>query len=350
MIRLINIETLKLETFSGKNIPKYTILSHTWGPDSEELTFDDFQKGITDKPGVGSIKLKGCCDQVKKDNTKEEKEENKVQYVWIDTCCIDKSSSSELQEAINAMFDWYADASVCYAYLWDVPEDDKPPSDRESKFFTSRWFTRGWTLQELLSPKEVRFYNTEWKPIGDKITLNRTIEDITGISWLVLKGIDKIQNASVAQRMSWAARRETTRPEDLAYCLLGIFDIHMPMLYPEGGKDAFFRLQDLIMRKTGDDSILAWDHNESPDYPNRITSGEIFAVSPAYFANSGKIVARKPERIFSEINVLGGRLGINLPLHMTESGELFGLLNCGPKSTKEGAKGAFFETAPSTGI
>ncbi|KAK0763420.1 hypothetical protein N5P37_002797 [Trichoderma harzianum] len=338
MIRLINIETLKLETFSGKNIPKYTILSHTWGPDSEELTFDDFQKGITDKPGVGSIKLKGCCDQVKKDNTKEEKEENKVQYVWIDTCCIDKSSSSELQEAINAMFDWYADASVCYAYLWDVPEDDKPPSDRESKFFTSRWFTRGWTLQELLAPKEVRFYNTEWKPIGDKITLNRTIEDITGISWLVLKGIDKIQNASVAQRMSWAARRETTRPEDLAYCLLGIFDIHMPMLYPEGGKDAFFRLQDLIMRKTGDDSILAWDHNESPDYPNRITSGEIFAVSPAYFANSGKIVARKPERIFSEINVLGGRLGINLPLHMTESGELFGLLNCGPKSTKEGVQ------------
>ncbi|KAL6820059.1 hypothetical protein V8C40DRAFT_268540 [Trichoderma camerunense] len=336
MIRLINIETLKLETFSGKNIPKYTILSHTWGPDSEELTFDDLQKGITDKPGIGSIKLKGCCDQVKKDNAKEEKEENKVQYVWIDTCCIDKSSSSELQEAINAMFDWYADASVCYAYLWDVPEDDKPPSDRESKFFTSRWFTRGWTLQELLAPKEVRFYNKEWKPIGDKITLNRTIEDITGISWLVLKGIDKIQNASVAQRMSWAARRETTRPEDLAYCLLGIFDIHMPMLYPEGGKDAFFRLQDLIMRKTGDDSILAWDHNESPDYPNRITSGEIFAVSPVYFANSGKIVARKPERIFSEINVLGGRLGINLPLHITESGELFGLLNCGPKSTKEG--------------
>ncbi|KAL6835632.1 hypothetical protein J3E69DRAFT_319241 [Trichoderma sp. SZMC 28015] len=335
MIRLINIETLKLETFSGKNIPKYTILSHTWGPDSEELTFDDLQKGITDKSGIGSIKLKGCCDQVKRDNIKEEKEENKVQYVWIDTCCIDKSSSSELQEAINAMFDWYADASVCYAYLWDVPEDDKPPSDRESKFFTSRWFTRGWTLQELLAPKEVRFYNTEWKFIGDKITLNRTIEDITGISWLVLKGIDKIQNASVAQRMSWAARRETTRPEDLAYCLLGIFDIHMPMLYPEGGKDAFFRLQDLIMRKTGDDSILAWDHNESPDYPNQITSGEIFAVSPVYFANSGKIVTRKPERIFSEINVLGRRLGINLPLHITESGELFGLLNCGPKSTKE---------------
>ncbi|QYS92690.1 hypothetical protein H0G86_000095 [Trichoderma simmonsii] len=338
MIRLINIETLSLETFSGKKIPKYAILSHTWGPDSEELTFTDLQNGITDKPGIGSIKLKGCCDQVKRDNAKEEKEENKVQYVWIDTCCIDKSSSSELQEAINAMFDWYADASVCYAYLWDVPEDDKPPSDRESKFFNSRWFSRGWTLQELLAPKEVRFHNAEWKPIGDKIELSRTIEKITGISWLVLKGINKIQNASVAQRMSWASRRETTRPEDLAYCLLGIFDIHMSMLYPEGGKDAFFRLQDLIMRKTGDDSILAWDHSEPSNSQDRTTSGEIFAVSPAYFANSGKIVARKPERIFSEINVLGGRLGINLPLHITESGELFGLLNCGPKSTKEGVQ------------
>ncbi|PNP51254.1 hypothetical protein THARTR1_08158 [Trichoderma harzianum] len=344
MIRLINIETLKLEAFTGKKIPKYAILSHTWGPDSEELTFDDFEKGITDKPGIGTIKLKGCCDQVKKDNIKEEKgekendEERQIKYVWIDTCCINKSSSSELQEAINAMFDWYTSAAVCYVYLSDVPEDDKPPSDSESKFFTSRWFSRGWTLQELLAPKEVRFYNAAWKPIGDKIEHSRTIEKITGISWLVLKGIDKIQNASVAQRMSWAARRETTRPEDLAYCLLGIFDIHMSMLYPEGGKDAFFRLQDLIMRKTGDDSILAWDHHESPNAQDPTTGGEIFAVSPAYFANSGKIVARKPERIFSEINVLGGRLGINLPLHRTESGELFGLLNCGPKSTKEGVQ------------
>ncbi|KAL7916811.1 hypothetical protein GGI35DRAFT_49562 [Trichoderma velutinum] len=174
--------------------------------------------------------------------------------------------------------------------------------------------------------------------IGDKIELSRTIEKITGISWLVLKGIDKIQNASVAQRMSWAARRETTRPEDLAYCLLGIFDIHMSMLYPEGGKDAFFRLQDLIMRKTGDDSILAWDHNEPPNSRDRTIGGEIFAVSPSCFANSGKIVARKPERIFTEINVLGGRLGINLPLYTTPSGETFGLLNCGPKSTREGVQ------------
>ncbi|KAK4062778.1 uncharacterized protein Triagg1_9648 [Trichoderma aggressivum f. europaeum] len=335
MIRLINMETLKLETFSGKKVPKYAILSHTWGTDSEELTFDDLRKGITDKPGIGTIKFKGCCDLVIKENIKEEKE-NKMKHVWIDTCCIDKSSSSELQEAINAMFDWYANASVCYAYLSDVPQDDKLPSDSESKFFTSRWFSRGWTLQELLAPKEVRFYNAEWKPIGDKIELSRTIEKITGISWLVLKGIDKIHNASVAQRMSWAARRETTRPEDLAYCLLGIFDIHMSMLYPEGGKNAFFRLQDLIMKKTGDDSILAWDHSEPPNPQDRTIGDEIFAVSPAYFANSGKIVARKPERIFSEINVLGGRLGINLPLHIAESGELFGLLNCGPKSTKEG--------------
>ncbi|KAL7958046.1 hypothetical protein V8C34DRAFT_284145, partial [Trichoderma compactum] len=110
MIRFINIETLKLVTFSCKKIPKYAILSHTWGPDSEELTFDDLQNGITDKPGIGTIKLKGCCDQVKKDNIKEEEdeketeEERKIKYVWIDTCCIDKSSSSELQEAINAMF------------------------------------------------------------------------------------------------------------------------------------------------------------------------------------------------------------------------------------------------------
>lgn len=247
-MRLINIETSRLEEFLDYKTPPYVILSHTWGDDAEELTFRDIEEGRTGKPGVGSVKLRGTCRQAQQDGFK---------YVWIDTCCIDKTNLVELREAINSMFRWYRRASICYAYLSDVPGVDNPRKST-SKFRNSRWFGRGWTLQELLAPKQLRFYNSEWGLLGTKGTIRTAVEKITGIPRQILVGIAELHSASVAQRMSWAAGRETKRKEDLAYCLLGIFAVTMPMIYGEGRDQAFLRLQEQIMRTTRDDSILAW--------------------------------------------------------------------------------------------
>ncbi|KAL7943747.1 hypothetical protein V8C42DRAFT_358978 [Trichoderma barbatum] len=330
-MRLINTETFKLEEFAENSIPPYAILSHTWGADAEELTFRDVEKGEINKPGVGSTKFHGCCLQAKQD---------KLDYAWIDTCCIDKTNLVELSEAINSMFRWYNLASVCYAYLADVPGDDNP-TQKGSKFGASRWFRRGWTLQELLAPKHLRFYNSNWKHIGTKGTMCTAIMNITHVPRQFLLGITKLHTASVAQRMSWAAQRETKRSEDLAYCLLGIFGITMPMIYGEGGEQAFFRLQEQIMKTTRDDSILAWGLSTEPNKSTKntedqIIGGEILAASPSHFANSGQIVVQEstPNPLHA-IDIVGGSLRIYLPLFTASSNEIFGLLSCGPKSNPQ---------------
>jgi len=188
-------------------------------------------------------------------------------YVWIDTCCIDKSSSAKLQEAINSMFRWYELANICFAYLADVSASEDL-SVEGSSFRRCRWFKRGWTLQELLAPIEVAFYDKTWKPISTRGNITDLIGAITGIRPLYLSYAYRregmchtLSTVSVAERMSWMDRRETTRPEDLAYCLLGIFDINMPMLYGEGSK-AFQRLQEEIMKKSDDNTLLSWGYQE----------------------------------------------------------------------------------------
>ena len=168
--------------------------------------------------------------------------ENGYRYIWIDSCCIDKASSSELSEAINSMYRWYCLSTVCYAYLADVPPG-KDSREEESAFRRSRWFERGWTLQELIAPSSVTFLAADWTPIGSKHILADLIEDIAGIPDEALLHAQSLDEFSVAQRLSWAARRETTRVEDRAYSLLGIFDINMPTLYGEG-ELAFRRLQE----------------------------------------------------------------------------------------------------------
>ena len=129
------------------------------------------------------------------------------------------------------MFRWYRDAVECYAYLEDVQLEPGAP---EYSYFEairwSRWFTRGWTLQELLAPSALLFLDHDWSEIGTKSSLNRTISAITGIPRSVLLLEKGFESFSVAQRMSWAARRATTRVEDLVYCLLGLFDISMPCI------------------------------------------------------------------------------------------------------------------------
>ncbi|KAI3540569.1 HET domain-containing protein [Colletotrichum filicis] len=245
-MRLLNVETRRLQEFFGE-VPRYVILSHTWGND--EVTFQDLDRSDHTKKR-GYTKIDGICCLAAR---------NGFKWVWVDTCCIDKTSSAELSEAINSMYKWYKDSSTCYAYLEDVQQGDDPSSfDRQ--LCDSRWFTRGWTLQELLAPETVEFFDAAWENLGTRSSLAPKIESITKIPTDFLERNEEspaIRSAKIAMRMSWAARRQTTRVEDIAYSLLGIFDVNMPLLYGEGGK-AFERLQIEIMKQSSDDSILAW--------------------------------------------------------------------------------------------
>lgn len=226
------------EPYIGE-IPPYAILSHTWG--SEEVTYRDIIES-TGKNKAGYKKLKFIAGQAAKDNLK---------YFWVDTCCIDKSSSAELTEAINSMFRWYQEAAKCYVYLADVPA---PSSDR-SAFKESRWFTRGWTLQELLAPASVDFYCADSQRIGTKSSLEGEVGEVTGIPIKALQG-QPLSDYSLSERMAWTKHRVTTRKEDKAYCLLGIFGVHMPLIYGEGS-NAFVRLSEAIEQRSKRSSMFS---------------------------------------------------------------------------------------------
>ncbi|KAE9364997.1 HET-domain-containing protein [Stipitochalara longipes BDJ] len=239
-MRLLKTNTIELHEYFDAQIPPYAILSHRWG--EGEVTLQKLQSG--EGPQMpGYEKIFKCCAQAASDGW---------DYVWIDTCCIDKTSSAELSEAINSMYRWYQKSQVCYAYLVDVPDATADHSRPDSLFQQSKWFTRGWTLQELLAPTFVEFYAQNWDEIGTKSSMRTLVQKITNISTLV--DIDK---ACVAEKLSWASTRVTTRIEDLAYCLMGLFDVNMPLLYGEG-HNAFLRLQLEIWSRTNDDSIFAW--------------------------------------------------------------------------------------------
>ncbi|KAF4636929.1 hypothetical protein G7Y89_g1158 [Cudoniella acicularis] len=327
-MRLLGTATLKLEEFSGNKIPPYAILSHTW--EEKEVTFRDMQWDMAEKM-VGYEKIKNTCSIAAACGFK---------YVWIDTCCIDKTSSAELSEAINSMFYWYREAEVCFAYLVDLPSHEPVKGHslsgyKDSDFSKSRWFTRGWTLQELIAPSIVIFLNEKWQMIGTKSTLEQSISDITGISVGILSG-DDLTNASVAQRMSWASKRETTRFEDLAYCLMGIFGIHMPLLYGEG-KKAFIRLQEEIMKVSDDYSLFAWRLTPTQQ-PTRETHGELLATSPAAFIQSGSIVKLNPFNRFRNLGPLTvSNKGIHLRVPFVNMGDqmAFAILNCTEKGKDE---------------
>lgn len=324
-MHLLNVDTLKLETFYDEQVPKYAILSHTWG--EEEVTFADIQDPTSDRTTslAGFDKIRRTCEQARADG---------YSYAWVDTCCIDKSSSAELSEAINAMFRWYKNAAVCYAYLVDVLQDDF-----EATFPKSRWFTRGWTLQELLAPQEVVFYDCLWTAIGTKTEHVDRISIIAGIDAEALSwGADSLRDFSIANRMSWAANRKTTRAEDTAYGLIGIFGINMPLLYGEGDR-AFTRLQHELMRTSNDDSIFAW--GLEPPTPGRplfasddplshravITGGSpLLATSPGAFRNCGSIQPCSHSALPFAMNNVG--LQIGLPLVNLRHKIFVGVLNC----------------------
>ncbi|EJF61860.1 HET-domain-containing protein, partial [Dichomitus squalens LYAD-421 SS1] len=219
----------------------YAILSHTWDSKGEQ-TYQDLRTSIWEDPRLSS-KVRRACERARKDG---------FRYIWIDSCCIDKRNSAELSEAINSMYAWYRLAKLCYAFLADVPPSPQSPEDVSQ----SRWFTRGWTLQELIAPSEVVFLSMDWASFGTKHSMARVLEGITGIDEAVLKHEQSLDEISVARRMSWASRRETTRVEDEAYSLLGIFDISMPPIYGEGRR-AFRRLQEEILKRIPDQSLFA---------------------------------------------------------------------------------------------
>jgi hypothetical protein len=275
-MRLINVETLCLEEFVSDVAPPYVILSHTWG--NEEVSFQDFMTGNWRDDSTkqeGQEKIVRCCAAAAAEG---------FAYVWVDTCCIDKTSSAELSEAINSMFRWYYASAICFAYLKDVNSSQSPDMG-EADFSKSRWFRRGWTLQELLAPIEVVFFGEDWEEIGTRKTLQSLIEKVTHIKGDVLQSRSWGQ-CSVAQRMSWAAGRETTRPEDEAYCLLGLFDVNMPLLYGEGRR-AFFRLQTEIMKQTDDESIFAWSYPVEQQLRTLFTG--MLATSPEQFRDSSLV-------------------------------------------------------------
>ncbi|KAI0839494.1 heterokaryon incompatibility protein-domain-containing protein [Hypoxylon sp. FL0890] len=237
-MRLLNARTSEIHEFPNDDeTPPYAILSHTWG--EEECTFQHVSKPNVAFRRKGYTKIRFCCEQAVRDG---------LEWAWVDTCCIDKTNNAELSEAINSMFRWYKKAAICYAYLGDVRD--------ASGLSESRWFTRGWTLQELIAPKDVRFYSADWDLLGSKIDLQDELQHITGIERSVLStgAFDEI---CIAKRMSWAATRQTTRVEDLAYSLLGIFQVNMPLLYGEG-KRSFIRLQEEIMKTSDDHTLFAW--------------------------------------------------------------------------------------------
>lgn len=218
------------------NIPRYAILSHTWGKDGEEVTLKNFTEG-TEKDKVGYEKIKFCRQQAASDG---------LHHFWVDTCCIDKSSSAELTEAINSMFRWYQNATRCYVYLSDVltvgNAADQQATTWMAAFRESRWFRRGWTLQELIAPASVDFFSKEGNHLGSKNSLEAYINEITRIALTALRG-SPLADFEIEDRFAWANDRDTKRPEDQAYCLLGLFGVHMPLIYGEGKKSALMRLR-----------------------------------------------------------------------------------------------------------
>ena len=241
LLRRSDTGDFSLTQFCDEAIPSYAILSHTWGADTEEVTFDDLINGTgKDKPGYEKIRF--CGEQAALDG---------LEYCWIDTCCINKANKVELSQAINSMFRWYRNATQCYIYLSDVSSPYSSTSDEfdpqlwELDFRKSKWFTRGWTLQELLAPYSVKFYSRERKQLGDKSSLRQQIHEITGIPKLALQG-GLLSQFTVNQRLSWIEHRQTKLEEDKAYSLLGIFGVYIAPIYGEGAATAFKRLMDEI--------------------------------------------------------------------------------------------------------
>ena len=250
-MRLLHTKTAAFCEVTNPSKVRYAILSHIWSR-AGEMSYQDVELLRREFDEMSSTsflstlpeKIQHACRLARTDG---------FSYIWIDTCCIDKTSSAELSEAINSMFQWYASAAVCYAYLEDAEYSRERPTG--PSITTCRWFTRGWTLQELIAPRILVFVGHDWVPFGSKDSYCEEIVAITHIPETVLLHLQPVDSVDVATRMSWASHRETTRIEDQAYCLMGIFGVYMPTIYGERNH-AFRRLQDEILKRDPDHTIL----------------------------------------------------------------------------------------------
>ncbi|KAI1207073.1 heterokaryon incompatibility protein-domain-containing protein [Annulohypoxylon truncatum] len=331
-MRLLNTTTLELESFLDRR-PNYAILSHTWG--DEEILFEDVQNDPSRwYVKKGAAKVRGSCSRASKDGHR---------YIWIDTCCIDKTSSAELSESINSMFNWYAGADVCYAFLADAVKG--------RGISKCKWFARGWTLQELIAPKDVRFYDGDWQYLGDRLSLIEELVAITRIDRPILArnppktssseppglrtGVSMVFDSSlesmletytISRRMSWAAGRQTQREEDRAYSLMGLFGVNMPLLYGEGPK-AFRRLQEEIVKESNDQSILAYrQHHLTSDI------ARLFSSDPDLFLSN---IEQDSHVEKSQIYFSDGGLSVELTLcpcvirnSLGSKPSILGILDC----------------------
>lgn len=284
MIRLLNAKHfLSTESYkhpdeeerSHQQSSPYVIISHVWR--KSEVVYKDIEQlkklkaSQSWEKSDSAAKIDGACKKV------IEYSKGKIVYLWLDTVCIDKQNPAELSSSINSMYQWYKKAEVCFAYLDDYPATEVP------EFTQSNWFTRGWTLQELVAPRNVIFFDKHWREIGDKERLQPSLTSRTKINGKFLLRPQDISRASIGQRMSWFSGRKTTVPEDTAYCLLGLFGVNMPLLYGEGKERAFRRLQEEIMRYSDDHSLFAWKSKSAQNH-----GSGLFAMSPDYFQETGE--------------------------------------------------------------
>lgn len=305
---LINVRTQQLEEFLGLDVPSYAILSHTWAR-GEEVTFQEMRRHSAAANPAARSKKSGW---LKIDHTCRLAARSGLGYAWVDTCCIDKSSSAELSEAINSMFRWYGRAAVCYVFLSDLCDyffaggllpagEEERPGDFEGRVGRCRWFTRSWTLQELIAPRRMLFFDADWRYCFSKEAESGALSSITGIGVDVLTNEKDLSSVSVAQKMSWAAGRQATRKEDVAYSLLGIFGINMPMLYGEEER-AFLRLQAQIISSCPDTTIFAWVHpkedSEDASQDQSNTYSGVLAPSPAAFELCAKAASLSGESTY----------------------------------------------------
>ncbi|CAH0044800.1 unnamed protein product [Clonostachys solani] len=326
-MRLLHTSSLDLVEIPDDAVPSYAILSHTWG--DQEITLQDMERVIANdsdnRSAVNRVTQKDGYRKVKAAAAMALS--RGLEYLWVDTCCIDKSSSAELSEAINSMYLWYQQSEECYAFLSDVgPEVVEDWTDPQSSLYGSRWFTRGWTLQELVAPSAVLFYANDWTFLGRKDkpeSFTRVISEVTGVGCEVLDGrIDPLQ-LSVSARMAWASRRQTTRREDVAYCLMGLFQVNMPLLYGEGTR-AFRRLQEAILQQTDDQSLFAWNSADDIEDEDQDALSTLLAKSPAQFAYAGDIQPLPPLPTYASMPSSMTNQGLHVHLYLRPAEDDYG--------------------------
>jgi hypothetical protein len=328
------------------DVTRFAILSHTW--ERGELSYQDLH-GQNDLSGSHLCppdsdqdsdrkrsfeKLHNFCDIAKEYGT---------EFAWADNVCIDKSSSAELDESIRSMFSWYRDATICIVYLAQTNDLRDLVHDR--------WFARGWTLQELLAPRHLKFYSKRWHPLteflNDKISaedvrklndqrLSRQLDLLSGAilkaAGLVMQHvrdfIPGIRHPSLPERMQWIARRVTTRGEDQSYSLMGIFDVSISIAYGEGRERAFFRLFQAILEVGYERDWLLWTgRSVSPSiHPSRMipSSPKCYLTRNVHFRRDtpeGMMVSALENEPLSLTNVGLPMKILFVPVHVREPGK-----------------------------